>query len=220
MTEPDAHEPALGLQDRLEEWIYALNEKEHWIFRLYDWGNEIWARLVFRALRRRAALHDERVTVGETEARVRFLTPADEADFVSLLGSFDVRYLPPHPLDADSARRALARSSYLPYGIWIDGELKGYILLRMFFFRRAVTGIWMLASTHSGRVGRHTLNTTVDFLRREKVPNYCTIPIDNEPSLRIAHWCGWRVIRTNRRFHVLRVEAPAGEDLRERPSPH
>ena len=113
----------LSLQDRLEEWIYRLNEQEHWIFRLYDWGNEVWAGLFFRGVRRRASLHDERVAAGGTEARVRFLTDGDLAAFVQLLGEFDVRYLPPHGLDSESAGRALRRRSYLPYGIWIDGKL-------------------------------------------------------------------------------------------------
>jgi hypothetical protein len=192
-----------GIQQHAEEWIYELNERDHWIFRIYDRVNEAWAAVALRAIRQRATRLDVIVRAGETAARVRFLTPGDLPAFAALLGRFDVKYLPPHPLDAASAARALARRSYIPLGVFVDDALVGYILLRLFFFRRAVTGIWMLASTHNARIGRHTLLEAVKFLRAERIPNYCTIPIDNEPSLRIAHWCGWKIVRTNRRFHVL-----------------
>jgi hypothetical protein len=157
---------------------------------------------------------DLMVCAGDCQAHVRFLTLRDLEAFGELLSRFDVRYLPPHPLDRITAERVLRRRSHLPFGIFVSGELIGYILLRLFFFRRAVTGIWMLASTHSASIGRHTLLTSVEFLKREGLPNYCTIPLGNEPSLRIAHWCGWRVIRTNRHFDVLKVIAESGDSLR------
>jgi len=207
-------ETRLGLRDRLEEWVYRLNEQQHWIFRLYDWCNEIWARLVFGGVRSRASKTDLVVAVDDCRAHVRFLTLRDLDEFAGFLSRLDVRYLPPHPLDCGIAVTVLRRRSYLPFGIFVEGELIGYILLRLFFLRRAVTGIWMLSSTHSAGVGRHTLLTSVEFLKREGLPNYCTIPLGNEPSLRIAHWCGWRVIRSNRRFDVLKVIAEPGDSLR------
>jgi hypothetical protein len=214
---PDARPGAVkfGLQDRLEMWIYRLNEEQHWIFRLYDWGNEIWARWFFRGTRRRASEMDLTVTVNDVSARVRFLGPEDAPVFAEFMSQLKVKYLPPHELHAEEAVTALGRRSYLPIGIFVEGRMIGYILLRLFFFRRAVTGIWMLASTHSVGVGRHTLLQSVEFLKSERLPNYCTIPLGNEPSLRIAHWCGWRVIRTNRHFNVLKVTADSGEDLRK-----
>ena len=219
-SEPDRSPPeekgglVSRIQTLLEEWIYRLNEEQHWIFRVYDWGNEIWARLFFRATRRRASQIDLKVEVKEVEAHVRFLEPDDEEIFAGFMAQLDVRYLPPHELHAEQAAKALARRSYIPFGIFVEGKMIGYILLRLFFFRRAVTGIWMLASTHSAGIGRNTLLESVEFLKREGLPNYCTIPLGNEPSLRIAHWCGWRVIRTNRHFDVLNVVAEPGEDLR------
>lgn len=209
---------SLGLQDRLEMWIYRLNEQQHWIFKLYDWGNEVWARVFFRGTRRRASEIDLVVTVKDVDAHVRFLVPEDASVFADFMSQLDVKYLPPHELDAEVADVALRRRSYLPFGIFVEGRMIGYILLRLFFFRRAVTGIWMLASTHSAGVGRHTLLQSVEFLKRERLPNYCTIPLGNEPSLRIAYWCGWRVIRTNRHFDVLKVVAESGEDLRKQPT--
>lgn len=44
------------LGDALEVWLYELNERNHWLFRLLEWGNEIHSRIVFRGVRRRAAL--------------------------------------------------------------------------------------------------------------------------------------------------------------------
>jgi RimJ/RimL family protein N-acetyltransferase len=154
------------------------------------------------------------VSVEDCQARVRFLEARDEDAFAEFLSRLDALYLPPHPLDRRTAGIVLRRQSHIPIGIFVEGKLIGYILLRLFFFRRAVTGIWMLASTHGAGVGRHTLYESVKFLEREGLPNYCTIPIGNEPSLRIAHWCGWRIIRTNRRFNVLKVIAGVGESSR------
>jgi hypothetical protein len=192
------------LQNRAEEAIYRLNEVDHWIFRLYDWGNEIFAALRFRGLRRRAGALDVTFqTRSGVDARIRFLTPADGEAFAHFLGSLDARYVPPHPLDRASALRALRRRSYLPFGIFVGGRLVGYLLLRLFFPNRAVTGIWTLPETHNLGLGQASLRETARFTRSEGIPDYATIPVDNENSVRMAVAAGWRVIRTNRRFHVL-----------------
>ena len=200
-------------QTLLEEWIYRLNEEQHWIFQVYDWGNEVWASLFFRGVRRRASELNAEIDVKGTPVRVRFLNPGDEAVFAEFMARLDAKYLPPHELRKQDAAKALARRSYIPIGIFVEGEMIGYILLRLFFFRRIVTGIWMVASTHGGGIGRYTLNESVNFVRAEGIPNYCTIPLGNDPSLRIAYWCGWRVIRTNSRFDVLRVLEDSGGSL-------
>ena len=58
MKIPEVEEPR-GLREKLlsraEEWIYELNERDHWLFALYDHANELWSRLVYRGVRRRAA---------------------------------------------------------------------------------------------------------------------------------------------------------------------
>jgi hypothetical protein len=195
---------AARLQDRAEEWIYRLNERDHWIFRLYDGVNEVWAGLVFRGLRRRAERLDVTVAARSgREARLRFLRPADLDAFAAFLAALDVRYLPPHGRDRTAAARALARRSYVPLGIFLEGRLVGYLLQRLFFPRRAVSGIWMLAAAHNAGVGRVMFLEAAKAMSAEGLDNYVTIPLDNEPSMRIALWCGWKVIRTNRRFHVL-----------------
>jgi len=196
------------LRDRAEEWIYRLNERDHWIFRLYDLGNELWASLVFRGARRRAARIDAPIQGRERAARVRFLGPADLDAFATLLASLDVKYLPPHPRDRAAAARALARRSYVPLGIFTDEGMVGYVLQRFFFPRRIVSGIWMLASTHNAGLGRLAYREQARFADAEGLPNYCTIPLDNAPSIRIALWCGFEVVRTNRRFHVLLRKPP------------
>lgn len=192
------------LQNRAEEAIYRLNEANHWIFRVYDWGNELFAGLRFRGVRRRAGTLDAALrTDAGIGARIRFLTPADGEIFAEFLGRLNARYLPPHPLDRTAALRGLQRRSYLPFGIFVDQDLVGYLLLRLFFPNRAVTGIWTLPETHNLGVAQASLRQTANFTRSEGLPDYATVPVDNVNSVRVAIGAGWRVIRTNRRFHVL-----------------
>jgi len=193
------------LLDRAEELVYRMNERQHWLFRLWDSGNELWAALYFRFLRRRAAAFERPVhSRSGVEARLRLLQTEDEEAFAQLLSGLGARYLPPHPIDRASARRALRRRSYLPFGIFVEGRLVGYLLLRLFFPRRAVTGIWTLPETHNLGLGQESLRHSRAFTRGEDLPDYCTIPVDNENSLRMATAAGFRILRTNRRFHVLR----------------
>lgn len=203
----DRKGPGVRLLDAAEEWIYELNERNHWIFRVYDRVNEIWAALFMRRVRRAAATLDENVRCSDgTAARIRFLTPSDEAEFVQLLGSLRARYLPPHAIDAAGAARALRRRSYLPFGIYIGDRIVGYLLLRLFFPWRAVTGIWTLPETHNLRLGQTCLRETAKFSRSQNLADYATIAVDNPNSLRMANAAGWRTQRTNRRFHVLKRE--------------
>jgi hypothetical protein len=195
------------LLDAAEEWIYQLNERNHWIFRIYDRGNELYAALFMRGVRRRASTLDAGVTVADgTAARIRFLAPADEEAFAKLLAALKARYLPPHPVDRNGAAHALRRRSYLPFGIFIADGLVGYLLLRLFFPWRAVTGIWTLPETHNLGLGQECLRQTGNFTRSEKLTDYATIPIDNVNSVRMANGAGWQTLRTNRRFHVLKLE--------------
>lgn len=204
-----------GVQNWAEEFVYRLNEREHWLFRLYDWSNELFAALRFAGLRRRASTLDVPLqTRTGLEARIRFLHPEDEDAFVGLCASFDARYQPPHPLDRGSVARTLRRRSYLPFGIFVESELVGYLLLRLFFPSRAVTGIWTLPDTHDMGLGQEALKQTAAFTHSERVPDYATIPIDNENSLRMANAAGWKVIRVNSRFHVLRWNAEYAETYR------
>lgn len=192
------------LLNRAEEWIYRANERQHWVFRIYDFGNELWARLVFRGVRRRARAYARTLEGKGDRAELRFLGEDDLDAFASLLARFDFKYLPPHPLDRASAAWALRRRSYLPFGIFHRGELVGYTLVRLFFPRRAVTGVWSLRSNHNRGFSQVAVKTTAEFTAREGLHDYVTVPIDNPHSLRGAQWAGWKIIRTNRRFHVLR----------------
>jgi hypothetical protein len=198
-------EARLTLLDRLEEWIYRLNDENHWIFRVYDWGNEVWARMFLRGVRRRGLSIDEWVEGSKGRARVRCLGPDDVDAFAGFLAALDVRYLPPHPLDRRAAEQALGRQSYVPLGIFWEDELVGYVLVRLFFFRRAVNGIWMLPAVHGQGLGKRSLWVSAKVPGSEAMAGYCTIPLGNEPSVRSALWCGYEIIRTNRRFHVLKL---------------
>lgn len=208
MSEASA-EPPKGVRSRLldaaEEWIYRANERNHWLFRLYDRANEVWAAACFRGVRRRAsALEETVIGANGAEARIRFLTSEDDAAFAELLAGLDARYLPPHPLDAGAAAAALRRRSYLPFGIFVGERLVGYLLLRLFLPRRAVTGIWTRPETHNLGLAQECLRRTGGFTDAEGLADYATVPVDNLNSVRVANGAGWRTLRTNRRFHVLR----------------
>jgi hypothetical protein len=195
-------------QDRTEEWVYRANEGNHWIFRVYDHFNELWARFVLGGERRRAEAIDATIQGRDAEARVRFLTPGDLDAFAKLLQAFDSRYLPPHGRDREAAAAALRRRSYVPLGIFFEGELVGYLLVRLFFPRRAVTGIWMLTQVQQRRFGVNALLASWEWSRREGLPDYCTVPVDNPNSVKTALAAGWSILRTNRRFHVLLRHEP------------
>ena len=192
------------VQDGAEEAIYRLNEKGSFIFKIYDLSNEIFARFRFAALRERASQLDVPFeTRGGLAARIRFLAPSDQPAFAEMLSGLKGRYGPPHPVDSAAAAAALDRASYLPFGIFVEEKLSGYLLLRLFYPSRAVTGIWTLPDTHNLGLGQEALRQTAAFTRSEGLPDYATIPIDNHNSLRMANAAGWQVIRTNKRFHVL-----------------
>lgn len=192
------------LQDWAEEQIYRLNEKGSFIFKVYDFSNEIFARIRFRGLRKRASqLNVPFMTRTGLDARIRFLTTTDASSFANMLAGLQGRYGPPHPMDASGASTALTRFSYLPFGIFVEEKLCGYLLLRLFYPSRAVTGIWTLPDTHNLGLGQEALKQTAAFSHSEDLPDYATIPIDNHNSLRMANSAGWQVIRTNHRFHVL-----------------
>lgn len=215
------HQPRPAWPKRLraaaEVWIYELNERQHWAFGLYDAFNELWARLVFRGVRRRAARLDVPLPGRRELARLRFLTPADGVAFATLLQRFDFKYLPPHPLDERGARRALRRTSYLPFGIFAGEELVGYTLVRFFFPWRAVHGVWSLPSHHNRGFSQMAVKKTSDFTGGQGLADFVTVPVDNIHSLRGAQWAGWRIIRSNRRFHLLRHARAASPEAAARP---
>lgn len=197
---------------RAEEWIYELNAREHPIFRLYDAGNALWARLAFRGVRRRLRAFEARArTKAGVEATLRWIEPDEVDALVALFERFDFRYLPPHPLDRATVLRVLRSPHCIPLGVYAPGgELIGYSLIRLFFPRRAVMGIWILASAHARGLGQICSYATTWVTRSEGLPNFITIPRDNVASLRVGLWSGWRILRTNRRFHVLLHDAASG----------
>jgi hypothetical protein len=204
--EIDYHYPATRqehLLARAEEWIYDLNKRDHWLFRIYDFGNEVWAWLVFRGGRRRAQELDVEIQGRDSTARLRFLREDDYEEFAELLASLDTEHLPPHPLDRATAARALRRVGYLPLGIFHEGALVSYLLVRLMFPRRAVTGIWSNPFNHNRGFSQAGVRASGEFTVSQGLVDYATIPIGNVYSVKTALYGGWKLVRTNRHFHVL-----------------
>jgi hypothetical protein len=217
--------PLQKLLSRAEEWIYDLNAREHPVFRVYDAGNALWARLAFAGARRRLAQFEAHVrTKGGVSAVMRWIPPDRDQELAELFERFEFMYLPPHPLDRASVRRVLEAPHCIPLGIYgAESQLVGYSLIRLFFPRRAVMGMWIHQAAHTRGLGQICSYATTQLTRSEGFPNFITIPRDNVASLRAVLWSGWRILRTNRRFHVLlhdgRSEPPPGATLECRYAP-
>jgi hypothetical protein len=188
---------------RAEEWIYDLNARDHWFFRLYDRCNELWASLAFRGVKRRAASVAVTYPGRGVDFHIRFLGPEDLDAFAELLDGFDEKYKPPHALDRATAEHCLKRRSYLCFGIWLEARLVAYVLVRLFFPFRAVTGGWEVRDIHNMGLGKGAIAVTGSFTRVEGLNDYITAPLDNPNSRLAAESAGWKLVRTNRRFHVL-----------------
>jgi hypothetical protein len=190
---------------RAEEWIYDLNARDHWLFRVYERANAAWGWLVLRGVRRRAAAIDAELRSRDgARMRLRLLTPADEAAFAAMLARFDFENLPPHPLDRATAARVLRQSNCLPFGIFDEqGALGGYLLLRFFFPWRVTSGVWSFPAFGGRGLTQAGLRVTAELSREAGLADYITVPVGHNASLGAATGAGWKVIRTNRRFHVL-----------------
>jgi hypothetical protein len=199
------------LRDAAEEWVYDLNARGHWLFGAYEWLNVQCARLVFRGVRRRAMRYTATLEGNNGRAEMRFLTPADEAEFATLLSRFNFDHQPPHALDAVTAGRVLRRASYLPFGIFFEGELSGYVLVRYLAPRSAFTGVWSIPAVYNNGFSQAAVAATHPFMRSQWLNDFVTVPLDNVWSLQGAQWAGWRIIRSNQRFHVLLRDAQLPE---------
>lgn len=196
------------LADALEVFLYELNERNHWLFRFMEWCNEVYARVVFRGIRRDAQAIDDTIQGRDRSYGIRFLTPDDLEMFVSLIARFDFKYLPPHALDRRTAEGVLRRSSYLPFVLLRDGEPTGYCLVRLLALRRAFTGVWSFPIPENAGLSRAAVKRTGEFTDTHGIVDFVTVPLDNAASKKGAEWAGWRVIRQNRRFFVLRRPIP------------
>lgn len=205
-----------GIRNAIETKLYDLNERNHFLFRLLERANDLWAGLAFRGVRRRARKLDDVIRGKNSAARLRFLTPEDLDAFAELLARFDFKYLPPHPRDRQTAARVLRRAGYLPFGVFLGDELVGYTLLRLLFPRRALTGVWTLSTERTAGFSRAAVRRTGQFTDQEGLIDYATVPLDNPASLRAAEWAGWRVLRRNERFYVLRRPLPRRRFVRLR----
>jgi hypothetical protein len=197
-----------GFFKALETWLYDLNARDHWLFRLMEWVNDQYARGVFRGVRRRAAAIDDEIRGRDRPARMRALRPQDLDLFADLLSRFDFAHLPPHPLDRKAAALVLRRPSYLPFVILRDDEPVGYCLVRLIFPNRCFSGVWTFPSPENAGLSRAGIKLSGEFTDGEGITAYVTVPLDNAPSRKGAEWAGWFVVGENQRFWLMRRPVP------------
>jgi len=197
------------VSEALETWLYELNERDHWFFRLLESVNDVYAGLIFPGVRRRAALIDEPIRGRNREYRMRFLVADDAEILIELFAQFDFAYSPPHSLDADAVRGLLARPSYLPFGLFRDDECVGYCLVRLIAPRSCFTGVWSLPALWNEGMSQAAVKRSGAFTDAEGLLDFVTVPLDNLASKKGAEWAGWETVRANRRFFLLRRPIPA-----------
>ena len=195
--------------EALETWLYELNERNHWFFRLLEAVNDLYAGLIFRGVRRRAARIDESIRGRDREFRMRFLVAADAPILVELFAQFDFAYSPPHSLEADAVQGLLARPSYLPFGLFRDDECVGYCLVRLIAPRNCFTGVWSLPVVWNEGMSQAAVKRSGAFTDAEGLVDFVTVPLDNTASKQGAEWAGWQTLRANRRFYLLRRPIPS-----------
>lgn len=193
-----------NISEAIETWLYELNEEGHWFFRFLEWVNDFYAALVYRGVRRRAARIDEAIAGRDRDFQMRFLGPEDEENLAELFSRFDFTYLPPHALDRATAHRLLRRASYLPFGLFRDGEWVGYFLVRLVAPRNCLTGVWSFPVPENAGLSRAACKRSGEFTDAEGLTDYATVALDNLASKKCAEWAGWVTLRANRRFYVLR----------------
>ncbi|MDG2336350.1 MAG: hypothetical protein P8Q97_19275 [Myxococcota bacterium] len=192
----------------IESWLYELNEKKHWFFRLLEWGNDRYAAVFFRGIRRRAMTFDEVVPGRDRLYQMRFLRPEDEGIVADLFGRFDFKYLPPHSMESRDVGRILRRPSYLPFGLFRDEKLTGYYLIRLLAPRNCFTGVWSFPTPENVGLSRAAGKFGGSLTDREGIIDFVTVPLDNHASMKAAEFGGWERQRANRRFYLLRRPLP------------
>ena len=197
------------ISEALEAWLYELNERDHFLFRFLEWVNDLYAAVIFRGVRRRAARIDESIAGRDRDFRMRFLVPEDQALISQLFARFDFDYLPPHALDSDSARKLLVRPSYLPFGLFRDDACVGYCLVRLIAPRSCFSGVWSFPVPENAGLSRAAVKRSGAFTDAEGVVDFVTVPLDNLASKKGAEWAGWETLRANRRFFLLRRPIPS-----------
>ena len=195
--------------EMLEAWLYELNERDHFLFRFLEAVNDIYAAVIFRGIRRRAAQIDDSITGRDRAFRMRFLHPGDAAMLAELFGRFDFDYLPPHALGDGSVRSLLKRPSYLPFGLFRDDECGGYCLVRLIAPRSCFSGVWSFPVEANAGLSRAAVKRSGAFTDAEGLVDFVTVPLDNPASKKGAEWAGWETLRANRRFYLLRRPIPA-----------
>lgn len=104
-------------------------------------------------------------SVGGESASMRALTLEDLDTFEAFFSKFTDDYLvffKPHGFSRNELRSILKKPYYLLYGLFVDGEIVGYAILKLFWGRKAFRGR-LVAQDWGGRKVGHYLSKYINW---------------------------------------------------------
>ena len=95
--------------------------------------------------------------IKEQAAEIRPIVAEDSDELSSFLNGFDeddLKYFRPHGFEPNQIRSVLATGSFMLYGLFIDGALGGYCLLKLYPGRKAYLGTILSESLRGCGLGK------------------------------------------------------------------
>ena len=106
--------------------------------------------------------------------------------FFGRMPATHLRFFRPHGMDTSSVRKVLSRRDYLTYGLWINSELAGYAIIKVFLSGKGYVGL-LVDPEHTG-IGLGTFLWKYLFWQCQLVgvSAHATVHPDNKASLESA----------------------------------
>lgn len=138
----------------LDRIAYLVRAKAPWIYQSLEGAARGATALLYgQRIRRALAVSEIQGNVYGAPAVIRTIGPDDTDALVQMLAGMSDEHLTffhPHALDPASLRRVLSRKTVMTYGLYVDGRLCGYGLLKLFPTRKAYRGR-LIAPEFAGR---------------------------------------------------------------------
>jgi L-amino acid N-acyltransferase YncA len=172
----------------LDKLAYLVKDRCAGIFRLLQVPV---GRLVYlrhqKCVKRALATASIPGSIRGEQAEIRPLQHADAAELSLFLNSFgeeDLKFFRPHGFEPEEIQSVLKMGFFMLYGLFVDGEIKGYCLLKLYPGRKAYLGTILSDSLRGCGLGKYMSSylrwqaSLIDFRLR------ATISKDNVSSFR------------------------------------